>query len=210
VRVAALLPVALGLLLAGCVCEPGQEQAPPQVVRLDLPGTWGPGAVSSGAATGGSYQWHPEPLPQVPENRSLARLNVTLTWTNTPTAFADLGLGVGEGSELKVFRDGGRNTGFGPQNESFTFTYDELASYGLTDPHALALGPATGTGFVAPGGLSYRLGIEATYEGLRTTCDGGGSNDNGGSGVGAPALPAVPVAAAVVAAALLARRRAVR
>jgi hypothetical protein len=190
-------------------------------LELKLAGTWGPGGGSTGAFTGNNYLWQPESVPFAGEAAAdagyaarLVHLKAVLRWNNAPTAFGDLGLGLGARGEgqPRVFRDAGDNAAFTLQEEHLELKVDELHSYGLMGRN-LALGPASDTGFVAPLGLDYEIVVTAEFDRRAADLEGciyrGRASDvQGGLGASAPAGGILVVLAATLGtAAVVSRRR---
>ncbi len=187
-------------------------------IELAILGAWGPGAASSGFLTGSAYQWDPNELQlgfDGPTHAGYAaRLHaaaVTLTWENGPTGGGDLGIGLGpDGGSPTLFDDGSDNIAFGPQEEKMAAGYAEVVEHGL-NTGTLHVGPATKSGFLAPGGLDYAITVVLDFEGARPDfgCTGSSSttDDSEGFGISTPGTGLAVALALLAALAFFARRR---
>ncbi len=188
-------------------------------MEVTINGTWGPGAGSSGFVTGSNYAWDDreldvgtDPAARAGYAARIQSASITLAWENGITGGGDLGIGLGpNGGAPTYFDDASENLGIGTQTEETSLARGDIQEHGL-DTGTLHVGPATKSGFLAPGGLAYSLVLVLEFEGLSPDigCASRGTttDDSSGFGVDAPGIGVAAILAALAAIGLiLARRR---
>lgn len=167
-------------------------------VEWDVSDTWSPGGLSSGFVTGGGYLWKPMAITALGNGSSqagyahrLAGLGVRVEWSNTPTSFGDLGVGVGPGGSSPTYFHDATSVGTGAQAEQANLTTDTIAQYSLSKASQVFVGPASQDGYAGPFGLSFHVHVAADFDrqaAKDASCGTtGGKNDDHG-GVAVPGL----------------------
>lgn len=140
----------------------------PSRIDVTLNVTWSPGAASTGTVTGGGYAWRPQDVPfsgdAAGHMRRLVSLSATVEWTNAPTAFGDLAIGLGSGSELRAVGDERVDAEMGSRTETRELDLATLREYGFHEAAGLEAGPATGSALVAPLGLPATVHVVAELD----------------------------------------------
>jgi hypothetical protein len=149
-----------------------------------IEGTWGPADVNLRPVFG--VTWKPSPIEFSPDravnegyHARLVQLSGNLTWTNTATETASLGVVIANetsppGSACS-YQDTGHEVAPGPQREPFSVPFADRCwpathSQEPGDP-PLLIGPATDTHVVAPlKPLAYRIDYHARFQ-ERATLD---------------------------------------
>lgn len=173
-------------------------------VTLWLNGSLSPAAVSLHRAGANDFRWDPQAIQfggtseaQRGYAARVVLLNLTLDWTNTPTAAGDLGIGVGqETRQPDVVQDANAaQLPPGHYEETMALTVSDVHRERWNHASALYAGAGTGTAYVAPSGLPYTMRVDATFDGDQALRDSPGFNQVWG------------VLVAFVAAAVVLRRR---
>jgi hypothetical protein len=163
-----------------------------------------PGAASTSVVPGvGTVLWYPNhDLLKPGYLERIVGLHLWLNWTNTPTGFGDLGLGLGDTTDRLDRYEDTRNEALpGAYTQELALTRGELDKLDLIGAGHLYAGPASSTGYLAPFGLSYALALTASFE-ARCGVDFDSHNE-----VRASPMPVAALAAAGLLAAAATRRR---
>ncbi len=134
---------------------------------LGAQGAIGPGALSTAVVpVVGTVVWYPQQSLFSPAYLDrLVRLELHLNWTNGPTAFADLGLGLGRtSSAIDRLEDSRFEVAPGSYSQALSMGLDELDQLDFTGADQVLAGPATSTGYLAPFNLGYTLSWTGTFE----------------------------------------------